>query len=151
MSNELAVHARRPAPTTRPLLPFAIRRRNTSMRLTPEGGGEQEEEGEPIIWDWKRFPLSLRPRMRGSEGGTLQLPVARAEDLEHAAAGVVILREAPNLLGLKVRIDWSVGGLLHGLHHPHDDTVDCLLLFVLRTLLLILLGWLAVQPLTANI
>ena len=27
------------------------------------------------------------------------------------AAGVVILREAPNLLGLKVRIDWSVGGL----------------------------------------
>ena len=61
------------------------------------------------------------------------------------AAGVVILREAPNLLGLKVRIDWSVGGLLHGLHHPHDDTVDCLLLFVLRTLLLILLGWLAVH------
>ena len=61
------------------------------------------------------------------------------------AAGVFILREAPKLLGAKHRIDWSVGGLLHGLHSFQDDTVDCLLLFVLRTLLLILLGWLAVH------
>ena len=58
-------------------------------------------------------------------------------------AGAIILREAPALLGDGEHVDWTWRGLLDGLQQITDDTVDCLVLYVCRSVLLIFLGWLA--------
>ena len=60
-------------------------------------------------------------------------------------AGAIILREAPALLGDDHTVDWTWRGLLDGLQQITDDTVDCLVLYVCRSVLLIFLGWLAVR------
>ena len=55
-------------------------------------------------------------------------------------AGAIILREAPALLGDDHTVDWTWRGLLDGLQQITDDTVDCLVLYVCRSVLLIFLA-----------
>ena len=67
------------------------------------------------------------------------------------AAAVVLLREAPALveeLKDEPLVDpplWTPAALLAGLPDLSHDTVDVLVLFVVRVLVLLFLGWLAVK------
>merc|ERR1719502_2370823 len=61
------------------------------------------------------------------------------------AACTVLLRQAPALVDRDYAVDWKFRGLLNGLQRIEDDTVDCLLLFLLRSAALIVLGCLAVR------
>ena len=67
------------------------------------------------------------------------------------AASTVVCRAAPSIIFEKQLADWSAKGLLEGLKNYNDDTVDLMLLYIVRTLALILMGWMAVRLGTPNL
>ena len=67
------------------------------------------------------------------------------------AASTVLCRAAPSIVFEKKLADWSARGLFEGLTNYYDDTVDLFVLYIVRTLALIIMGWMAVRVGTPNL